>query len=85
MDQCTQKSEIAQFRESQELQENSARQGLYGSAVVASHEAITARMDRGAALLLNLLAEGKHKEVAILMETKTWGVEGEICHTTIQS
>jgi len=54
---------------------------MYGSAVVASHESITARMDRRAELLLKLIGEGKHKEVARLMETKTWGLEGDGCVT----
>jgi hypothetical protein len=81
MDQPTHKSDIAQFRQSQQLQEISAQRGMYGSAVVARHESITARMDRRAELLLKLIGEGKHKEVARLMETKTWGVEGDGCVT----
>ncbi len=75
-------SEVARFRQNQSQQENSARWGMYGPAVVANHEAITARMERGAERLLKLIAEGKHEEVAVLMETKAWGLEGEPCHTT---
>ncbi len=77
-------SEIAGFRHQQALQEQAAQQGLNGFAALASHETITARMDRGAERLLKLLQEGKHKEVAILMETPTWGLEEErvSCHTT---
>jgi len=80
-------SEIAGFRHQQALQEQAAQQGLNGFAAVASHETITARMDRGAERLLKLLQEGKHKEVAILMETPTWGLEEErvSCHTTTPS
>jgi hypothetical protein len=41
------KSEIARFREQLALQEQAAWNGLYGSAIVASHKVITARMQRG--------------------------------------
>jgi hypothetical protein len=78
-------SEVARFRQEQALQEQAAQQGLYGVAVVASHASITARMERGAEYLLTLLAEGKHEEVALLMETPMWGREEESvsCHTDI--
>jgi hypothetical protein len=66
---------VATFREQQALQEQAAQQGLYGLAVVANHQAITARMERGAAYLLKLAEEGKHEEVIVLMETATWGGE----------
>ena len=76
-------SEVAKFRQQQALQEQAAQQGLYGLAIVASHETITARMERGAERLLQLIQEGKHEEVIILMETPTWGLEEEIvsCHS----
>ncbi|HVB24775.1 MAG TPA: hypothetical protein VNG51_22755 [Ktedonobacteraceae bacterium] len=48
--------EIARFRRQQALQEESARSGLYGPAMVASHTMITARMERGADYLLRLIA-----------------------------
>ncbi|HLG63544.1 MAG TPA: hypothetical protein VKY19_16510 [Ktedonosporobacter sp.] len=75
-------SEIARFRQEQILQEQAARQGLNGFAVVASHEVITARMERGAKRLLQLIREGKHEEVILLMEKPTWGLEEGRCHTT---
>ena len=78
------KSEVAKFREQQALQEQAAQQGFHGLAIVANHESITVRMERGAEYLLKLLEEGKHEEVALLMETPTWGLEGNVlsCHTT---
>jgi len=80
-------SEVAQFRQEQVLQEQAAQQGLHGLAVVANHESITARMEQGAEHLLKLLEEGKYREVAILMETPAWGLEGNVspCHTTISA
>ena len=80
-------SEVVRFIEQQALQEQAAFLGLYGPAAVARHESIIARMDRGAELLLQLLQEGKHEEVAILMETTSWALEeiNEACHTTTSS
>jgi hypothetical protein len=71
------RSEVAAFREQQALQEQAARQGLYGLAMVASHEAITARMERGAQRIVRLFEEGKPQEAIALMETRTWGLEGD--------
>jgi hypothetical protein len=65
-------SEVAQFREQQALQEEAARQGLYGLAVVASHETITARMEIGAARIHTLFQEGRPKEAVALMSTEAW-------------
>ena len=77
-------SEVAKFRERQALQEQSAQQGLNGFAVVASHAAITARMERGAERLLRLIQEGKHEEVIALMGRPAWGLEEERSHPTIE-
>jgi hypothetical protein len=71
------KSEIAIFREQQALQEEAARQGLYGLAAVARHETIIARMEQRGACLLKLIEEGKHEEVARLMNTPDWGAGRE--------
>lgn len=71
------KSEVATFKQQQALQEQAAYQGLYGLAAVASHAAITARMQRGAERILKLFEEGNHKEAIVLMETETWGREGD--------
>ena len=70
-------SEVAYFRQRQASEEEAARQGLYGLAVVASHEIITARMELGAERILRLITEGKHDEAVALMNTETWGVEAE--------
>ncbi len=80
-------SDVARFRQQQELQEDAAKRGLYGPAVVANHESITARMQRGAEYLLQLIQEGKHEQVALLMETETWGLEesGSSSHSTTPS
>ncbi len=71
------KSEIACLLQRIELEEEAAQRGLYGFAVVASHEIITARMERGAERILRLITEGKHDEAVALMNTETWGVEVE--------
>jgi aminoglycoside phosphotransferase family enzyme len=68
-------SKVARFRQEQILQEQAASQGLYGPAALARHESIIARMDRGAQRLLQMLQEGKHEEVAFLMETTSWALE----------
>jgi hypothetical protein len=65
-------SDVARFRQEQALQEEAARQGLYGLAVVASHEAITARMEIGAARILTLFQEGRQEEAVALMSTEAW-------------
>jgi hypothetical protein len=64
------KSEVATFREQQALQEQAAYQGLCGLAAVASHAAITARMQRGAQRIVRLFEEGKPQEAIALMETR---------------
>ena len=69
------KSEVARFREQQALQEQSARWGLYGPAIVANHESITARLQQGADRILNLVHEGKMQEAVQLMNQPDWGAE----------
>jgi hypothetical protein len=71
------KSEIANFRDQQALEEQAMRLGFSGPAIVASHAAINARMQRGAERILKLIEEDKHAEAIALMETKGWGVEGD--------
>jgi hypothetical protein len=68
-------SEVTRFRQQQALQEQAAQQGLYGLAAVASHKAITARMQRGGDRILKLIAAGRHEEARALMEMPYWGVE----------
>jgi hypothetical protein len=65
-------SEVAKFRQEQEREEQAAQQGLYGLAAVARHETVTARMDRGAARLLQLIVEGRHEEAQALFSREDW-------------
>ena len=69
------KSEIANLRLRIELEEEAAQRGLCGPAIVASHESIAARMERGAERILQLIEAGKHEEALALMNTEMWGVE----------
>lgn len=59
-------SEVENFRKEQSLQEQAAHQGLYGFAVVASHEMIEKRVEQGAEYLIRqmtqLLTQGKHEQ-----------------------
>jgi hypothetical protein len=55
-------SEVARFRQQQALEEESSYNGLYGTAIVASHDAIIARMEQGAGTLLQLFEEGRDDE-----------------------
>jgi hypothetical protein len=75
-------STVARFREQQALQEEAARQALYGPAITASHAFITARMERASDRLLRLFQEGKHEEAITLMESPTWGLEEDSRHIT---
>ncbi len=65
-------SEVTEFRKQQALQEQAAYQGLYGLAMVARHETITARMERGSDQLFKLFEEGKQDEAIALCSTETW-------------
>jgi hypothetical protein len=67
------KSEVATCKERLALEEQAARNGLYGLATVASHETITARMEIGAQRILKLFEEGKPEEAVALMSTNGWG------------
>ena len=62
-------SEVARFRQQQAMQEEAARQGLYGFAAVASHETITARMEQETPHLLHLLKEGKLEQAETIITT----------------
>ncbi len=73
----TNHSEVAHIREQITLESQAAHNGLCGLAIVASHRSITERMEQGAARLLKLIEQGKHDEVARLMETPDWGVGRE--------
>ena len=75
MSQQESRSEIANFRERQALEEQAAHLALYGYAAVAKHERIAARMKIGGERIVQLIKEGKHEEAQALMNTENWGVE----------
>lgn len=68
-------SEVARFREQQVRQEEAAHLGLSGPAIVSRHDFIEARVERGAARLLFLLAHGRYEEVEAQMNLPDWGLE----------
>ncbi len=71
-------SEVASLMQRIDLEREAAQQGLTGLAYgTARHDFITARMERGAERILLLIQEGKLAEAIALMETETWGVDGE--------
>ena len=86
-------SELAHFRQQQARQEEAAQLGLNGLASGFSrHAFIEARMERAAAHILQLLADGRHEEAEALMATRTLGDPGlegleeeerGSCHTTM--
>lgn len=65
-------SNVALFRERQALEEASARLGLDGFAQIANHEAINARVQRGAQRILHLVEQGRHAQALALMEQPYW-------------
>lgn len=66
-------SEIAQFRQRQAAEEESARLALGGPAITASHEAILARMEQGAGILFHLFQQGRSEEAYALWEAGILG------------
>ena len=74
----TEKSEVASLMQRIDLERAAAQQGLTGLAYgTARHDFITARMERGAERILQLIQEGKLAEAIALMETETWSVDRE--------
>lgn len=69
------KSEVARFREQQALQESSARLGLCGTAVTASHDATTQRMERATIRFFGMISEGKVQEALACMNSDGWCAE----------
>jgi hypothetical protein len=67
------KSEIARFREQQAIEEEAARQALSSLAITARHDIIIARMQRGGERILQLIAQGKHDQAQVLMNSENWG------------
>lgn len=68
-------SEIARFREQQARQEEAARLGCSGPALVSRHDFIEARATRGAERILALLAQGRYREAEAQMNLPDWGQE----------
>ena len=56
------KSEVAAFRERQRLEEEAAQRGLTGTAIVAQHKIITAKMERWSAEIERGLAACRTEE-----------------------
>lgn len=71
------RSEVAAFRERQALEEEAVRLAMYGFAMTASHQMITARMQVGAERILSLINAGKDEEAQALMNTEYWSVAAE--------
>ncbi len=65
-------SEIAHFRETQELLDQSAQNGLYGFQMVARHDFIEARIEQGADRIVRLMQAGKIEQAVALMNAPMW-------------
>jgi hypothetical protein len=60
-------SEIAQLRQQITEQEQSARLWMFGPAIVASHDAIIARMEQNGPVLIQMIQEGRGEEALAIM------------------
>jgi hypothetical protein len=69
-------SEVARLMRQIDLELEAAERGMYGFAITARHDFITARMQRGGERILQLIEEGKHEEAQALMNADNWGIEG---------
>lgn len=67
-------SEVARFRQLQQVEEEAARLGLSGPAIVGNHDAIIKRLDMGAAVLNDLFRQGRADEAYALWDE---GILGE--------
>jgi hypothetical protein len=65
-------STIAHLRQQITNEQEAAQQGLYGLAMVASHQAITARMERAVLYIEALYAAGKEQEAQALLFSETF-------------
>ncbi|HEV2583231.1 MAG TPA: hypothetical protein VGT44_20385 [Ktedonobacteraceae bacterium] len=72
-------SDVAYFRKQQALSEEAALLGLTGFAITATHESITARMERCAARILCLIDEGRHEEAQAILNTDSWYADDQAC------
>ena len=66
------RSKIRRFREEQAQREEAAHLALAGPAIVARHDFIEARATRGAARILQLLAQGRFAEAEAQMNIPGW-------------
>ena len=69
------KSEVARSMRQIDLELEAAGRLEHGVAITVRHDFITARAQRGAERILQLIEEGKHAEAQALMNTENWGVE----------
>jgi hypothetical protein len=65
-------SEVADFREQQQLEEEAAQRVFYSPAAVANHESIVVRTQQGAETLAQLFKEGRDAEAYELWEAGIW-------------
>ena len=65
-------SEIARFREQQELAEQAAMLGLSGYTITSRHDFIEKRMEQGAMHIQQLMDAERYDEAFALMETENW-------------
>ena len=77
MDERENKSEVASMMRQIDLELEAAQRAMYGSAITARHDFITARMQRGGERILHLIEEGKHEEAQALMNADNWGIQEE--------
>jgi hypothetical protein len=61
-------SEVATFRQQQALEEESARNALYGTAMIGGHDHIIARMECGGRVLLDLFESGQGMKALAIWE-----------------
>ncbi len=76
MDEPECRSEVARLMRQIDLELEAAQRGLYGFAITARHDFITARMQRGGERILQLIEEGKHDEAQALMNADNWEIKG---------
>jgi len=76
MDEPECRSEVARLMRQIDLEREAAERGLYGFAITARHDFITARMQRGGERILQLIDEGKHEEAQALMNADNWEITG---------
>jgi hypothetical protein len=65
-------SEVASFRQQQALEEESAHNGLHGTAIVGNHASIIARIEKGADTLFRFRDEGRDEEALALWESASF-------------